>query len=103
MGSAIEVRSRACRGRACGAGRTLRGTRLLTTAEMRPNEVRGCKLDEARNALIKIAARRLGLSARSFHRILWVVRTVAYCLAGREGIETAHLAETLRYQPGSQV
>ena len=36
--------------------------------------------------------RQLGLSARAYHRVLKLVRTVAD-LAGNEGIEVQHLAE----------
>ena len=79
------------------------GTRLLSNADMGPKEVRvHCKLDEAGNALIKAATRQLGLSARSFHRILKVSRTIAD-LAGSQGIETTHLAEALQYRPRRQV
>ena len=83
-------------------------TRMLNPSE-HSREVRvHCKLDEAGNALIKAATRQLGLSARSFHRILseqsslQVSRTIAD-LAGSQGIETTHLAEALQYRPRRQV
>ena len=77
--------------------------RLLTNADREPKEVRiYCKLDEAGNALIKAATRQLGLSARSFHRILKVSRTIAD-LSGSESIETTHLGEALQYRPQSRV
>ncbi len=79
------------------------GTKLVTNADMGPKEVREyCRLDEAGNTLIKAAMRQLGLSARGFHRILKVSRTIAD-LAGSERIETAHLAEALQYRPRRQV
>jgi magnesium chelatase family protein len=72
--------------------------KLLSNADMGPKEVReNCILDEAGKALIKAAMRQLGLSARAFHRILKVSRTIAD-LAGSERIETAHLAEALQYR-----
>ena len=78
------------------------GTKLLSNADMGPREVREyCALDETGKALIKAAMRQLGLSARAFHRILKVSRTIAD-LAGSERIETAHLAEALQYRPRRQ-
>ena len=78
------------------------GTKLLNNADMGPREVREyCALDETGKALIKAAMRQLGLSARAFHRILKVSRTIAD-LAGSERIETAHLAEAIQYRPRRQ-
>ena len=76
--------------------------KLLSNADMGPKEVReNCILDEAGKALIKAAMRQLGLSARAFHRILKVSRTIAD-LAGSERIQTAHLAEALQYRTRRQ-
>jgi magnesium chelatase family protein len=49
--------------------------------------------------LLVTASERMGLSARSYHRTLRVARTIAD-LDGVPGIESAHVAEALRYRPG---
>jgi magnesium chelatase family protein len=57
-----------------------------------------CKLDETGENLIRAAMRQLNLSARAYHRVLKLARTIAD-LAGSEAIETGHLAEALQYRP----
>lgn len=52
---------------------------------------------DARTLLVK-AANQLGLSARAYHRVLRVARTIAD-LDGDEGVMRAHVAEALRYRP----
>jgi len=74
------------------------GTPLQTNADMGPAEVRvHCELDEAGRSLVRAAMRQLGLSARAYHRVLKLARTVAD-LAGSERIEVVHLAEALQYR-----
>jgi magnesium chelatase family protein len=78
--------------------RRFEGTGRTTNAEMGPGEVRKfCKLDEAGAALMRAAMSKLQLSARAYHRVLKVARTIAD-LAGEEGIRAVHVAEAVQYR-----
>ena len=55
-------------------------------------------LEAAARTLLGNAAERLHLSARAFHRVLRVARTIAD-LEGSTGVTSAHLAEALGYRP----
>ncbi len=55
---------------------------------------RFCMLDSASQALLDAATDRLGLSARSYHRILRLARTITDT-AGRDAIESDHIAEAV--------
>jgi magnesium chelatase family protein len=95
--------SAAIRERVCGARerqfRRFRSTRLLTNADMGAAEIRlHCQLDAAGQSLVKAAMRQLNLSARGYHRILKLSRTIAD-LADSPQIAPAHLAEALQYRP----
>ncbi|MCP5141223.1 MAG: YifB family Mg chelatase-like AAA ATPase [Gammaproteobacteria bacterium] len=58
---------------------------------------RDCALDERGHGLLDQAMERFGLSARSYHRILKVARTIAD-LAGAERISAVHLSEAIAYR-----
>jgi magnesium chelatase family protein len=76
------------------------GTRLMCNAEMTPAEVRDycqAKLDDQAQSLLRVAMTQLSLSARAFHRILKLARTIAD-MAGSETIASAHLAEAIQYR-----
>ena len=71
---------------------------FLCNSEMGPAEVwKSCPLDESAKALLQAATQRLNLSARAFHRILKVSRTIADLDAARD-IGVSHLAEALQYR-----
>ncbi len=79
--------------------RRLAGTKLTCNSEMGPEEVRRyCAAEPAAQGLLKVAMQQLHLSARAYHRVLKLARTIAD-LAGAEAIGPAHLAEALQYRP----
>ncbi len=57
-----------------------------------------CKLDGAKECLVRAAMGQMNLSARGYHRVVKLARTIAD-LAGSENIQAAHLAEALQYRP----
>ncbi|HEX9924917.1 MAG TPA: YifB family Mg chelatase-like AAA ATPase [Anaerolineae bacterium] len=78
-------------------------TNLYINADMGPGEVRKfCPIDEASTNLLKAAMQQMQLSARAYHRILKLARTIAD-LAGLEGIQTPHIAEAIQYRPRRMV
>jgi magnesium chelatase family protein len=99
----MEVRERV---HACREMQRLRfsESHLSSNAEMGPVEVREfCQeyLDDAARALLKMAVNQLSLSARAYHRVLKVSRTIAD-LAKAQIIDAAHVAEALQYRQRGQ-
>ncbi|HSL27622.1 MAG TPA: hypothetical protein VK900_00365 [Anaerolineales bacterium] len=72
---------------------------IVCNADMRIGEIRQfCKLQDEGQSLMRAAMSQLNLSARAYHRILKLARTIAD-LSGCEKIQSAHLAEALQYRP----
>lgn len=104
------------------------GGKLLCNADMTAVEVRQfCQVEPSAQALLQAAMKRLALSARAFHRILKLARTIAdLSTSSRQALSTsspqaesslrstrqapggdkmitaAHLAEALQYRPREQ-
>jgi magnesium chelatase family protein len=75
------------------------GTKLTCNAEMGPGEVRDfCGVESAAEKLLKAAMQQLHLSARAFHRVLKLARTIAD-LAACDQIAANHVAEAIQYRP----
>jgi magnesium chelatase family protein len=72
---------------------------VICNADMHVGEVRQfCQLQAEGQSLMRSAMSQLNLSARAYHRILKLSRTIAD-LAGSEEIQSVHLAEALQYRP----
>lgn len=94
----VDIRQRVETARARQASR-FEDAAMQCNADMGPSEVkRECGLDDVSQKLMKSAMAQMGLSARAFHRILKVSRTIAD-LAGDATIQPTHLAEALQYRP----
>ncbi len=91
------IRERVERARAIQRER-LKGRGKSCNSEMSPAEVKMfCRVEGEARSLLRAAVEKMGLSARSFHRLLKVARTIAD-LEGEEEIRTRHIAEALQYR-----
>ncbi|MEK7622149.1 MAG: YifB family Mg chelatase-like AAA ATPase [Patescibacteria group bacterium] len=102
MGPSGEY-SRAVRARVIAArevaARRFVGLPIATNSEMGVRELkRFAPLSESGTKLLVASARRLNLSARAYHRVIKLARTIAD-LGGSEHIGDEHLLEALQYRP----
>lgn len=96
--TSAEVRARVAGARERQRARFAGHPRCRTNAEMGPRELRAYgRVERASEDLLRTALARLGLSARAYHRVLKVARTIAD-LAGSETVREGHLAEALQYR-----
>ena len=65
----------------------------MSTRDLR----RHCRLSQPVEAMLRQAVGRLGLSARAYHRVLKIARTIAD-LAGAGELGTAHVSEAIQYR-----
>ncbi|HET9984824.1 MAG TPA: YifB family Mg chelatase-like AAA ATPase [Longimicrobiales bacterium] len=71
---------------------------VFANAHMGPRDLREwCRLDDAGEALLRAAMQRLGLSARAYHRVLRLARTIAD-LQRVDRIAPVHVAEAIQYR-----
>ena len=91
------VRERVSRAREIQLKR-LNGEGIYSNSQMKPKHLKKfCRLDSAGQDILDNAVRQLGLSARAYHRILKVARTVAD-LEATESIAPQHLLEAIQYR-----
>jgi magnesium chelatase family protein len=58
---------------------------------------RYCQVNQPAEELLRTAITRLGLSARAYHRVLKIARTIAD-LAGANELGMSHVAEAIQYR-----
>ena len=79
------------------------GRGILTNREMSVRHIKKyCALDETAEKIMKNAVSGMGLSTRTYHRLLKISRTIAD-LEASANIKPQHLAEALQYRPREEV
>ena len=97
-GKADGETSAVVRERVAAAWQRQRGRQGKANARLTTREIdAGCQPDAPGAALLQQAASRLGLSARAWHRVLKVARSIAD-LAGSADIGAPHIAEAIHYR-----
>jgi len=92
------MRERVDRARAVQRERFVKRPGIYANAHMAPRDIRAhCKVSDGADALLKTAITRLGLSARAYHRILKIARTVAD-LDEAPALEPKHVSEAIQYR-----
>jgi magnesium chelatase family protein len=92
------IRERVNRARMLQRDRFARRPGIFANAHMAPRDLRRfCQVTDGADALLKTAIGRLKLSARAYHRVLKIARTIAD-LAGSTTIEPAHVSEAVQYR-----
>jgi magnesium chelatase family protein len=93
-----QIRARVMAARARQSDRFAQ-SQLLTNADMGPREIGTfVPLDATSEAILARAVQQLQLSARAYHRVLKLARTIAD-LEHCDQVEANHLAEALQYRP----
>jgi magnesium chelatase family protein len=95
--SSTTIRERVKRARMVQQER-FAGSNILTNSEMSSAQIKQfCPVTEEAMQLLKLAIGQMNLSARSYHRVLKLSRTIAD-LAESEPIKEEHIAEALQYR-----
>ncbi|MCC6804776.1 MAG: YifB family Mg chelatase-like AAA ATPase [Anaerolineae bacterium] len=101
--SSASIRARVERARARQSARFTDSPGIFANSDMGVGEIdKFCILSNEARQLIELSVRRMGLSARSYHRVLKLSRTIAD-LADSDRIEVQHAAEAIQYRPKQQV
>ena len=93
-----SIRGRVARAREVQRARFGARAEVHANAHMTARDLREhCAIGEGGDALLRTAITRLGLSARAYHRVLKIARTIAD-LDGGGDITTAHVSEAIQYR-----
>lgn len=96
--SSADIRGRVNRCRKIQHERFFDLKNISCNAQMGSREIEQyCELDSGSKKLIEKSMKKIGLSARGYHRILKIARTIAD-LAGENTIATSHVAEAIQYR-----
>jgi magnesium chelatase family protein len=96
--SSDDVLKRVERARRIQEERFAKRPGVFANGQMEARDVRSfCQADETAMSLLRAAMGRFSLSARSFHRVLKIARTIAD-LAGSETVRAAHVGEAVQYR-----
>lgn len=92
------MRTRVLRARDTQLQRFAGRSGVYANAHMTPRDVHEmCVIDAESEQLLRAAIQRLGLSARAYHRVLRLARTIAD-LEGADRIGAVHIAEAIQYR-----
>jgi magnesium chelatase family protein len=92
------IRERVARAREIQRARFEGRADIHANAHMAPRDLKEfCSVSEGSDALLRTAIARLGLSARAYHRVIKIGRTIAD-LEGGGDITTAHVSEAIQYR-----
>jgi len=96
--TSVQIRKRVQKARDIQLKR-FKNTKISSNTEMTNKDIKKfCELSEECLSLLKMAVTRMNLSARSYHRIIKLARTIAD-LEQEKNIKPTHIAEALQYRP----
>ncbi len=92
------IRERVDRARVVQRERFAHRRGIYANAHMAPRDIRAfCRVSDGADTLLRTAINRLGLSARAYHRILKIARTIAD-LTGAVDLQPKHVSEAIQYR-----
>jgi len=96
--SSREIKKRVDTCRAIQTKRYQDNSKIHCNAQMGPREIeKFCKLDQPAKKLLERSVEKLGLSARGYHRILKIARTIAD-MDNTKDLQLSHVAEAVQYR-----